>query len=338
MEQNRPDILDKFKLLGFDEKEFKNLFSDLDNGEGSLTIDEFLEGVMKMQGEAKSKDLIRTQKSVERLHAKMDLLVNLIDQGGHKRRELVKSHLGLSGFLKHDGSEVQGSVTSLASLGKVAMKLKKKGPIRISNRKSDSKSLASVYGTTKNLSRGDSEVSLLGEIDKPKSNSPNLHEGLASIQAPVAKTPSRSVGFSVDTKAVNDKSKPAKVDDGLPLRCNTEESVKISGAIPETDGKFADNPNVAVLVEQAMFKICQQLEQTKCSVVELCRLDLGQKMQINHAQAGTELKEKQTFHSSGLANMHSTDEEDHKSMAGAEASNRRCMAGAEASNRRSSVL
>eukprot|EP00746_Dinoflagellata_sp_MGD_P006957 gnl/MRDRNA2_/MRDRNA2_113734_c0_seq1.p1 gnl/MRDRNA2_/MRDRNA2_113734_c0~~gnl/MRDRNA2_/MRDRNA2_113734_c0_seq1.p1 ORF type:complete len:652 (-),score=97.96 gnl/MRDRNA2_/MRDRNA2_113734_c0_seq1:154-2109(-) len=84
----RPDILDKFRLLDFDEKDFKRLFTDLDNGDGVLTTDEFLDGMMRMQGAARAKEVIRVQKNVERLHSQMDTLFNLIDRDGKARESL----------------------------------------------------------------------------------------------------------------------------------------------------------------------------------------------------------------------------------------------------------
>lgn len=72
----QPEIIDQFKLLGFDENEIRNFFTDLDNGDGSLSTDEFIGGLQSMQGSARSADLIRTQKSVERLTRRMDKLLH----------------------------------------------------------------------------------------------------------------------------------------------------------------------------------------------------------------------------------------------------------------------
>lgn len=65
--EEQPEIIDQFKLLGFGEQDTRNLFQDLDNGDGSLTLEEFIGGVQGMQGNARSADLIRTQKAVQRL-------------------------------------------------------------------------------------------------------------------------------------------------------------------------------------------------------------------------------------------------------------------------------
>merc|ERR1719316_823207 len=48
--RDNPDLIDKFKLLGFDEKNWERLFSDLDDGDGTLTLDEFAEGLKLMAG------------------------------------------------------------------------------------------------------------------------------------------------------------------------------------------------------------------------------------------------------------------------------------------------
>eukprot|EP00746_Dinoflagellata_sp_MGD_P136415 gnl/MRDRNA2_/MRDRNA2_70340_c0_seq2.p1 gnl/MRDRNA2_/MRDRNA2_70340_c0~~gnl/MRDRNA2_/MRDRNA2_70340_c0_seq2.p1 ORF type:complete len:673 (-),score=112.77 gnl/MRDRNA2_/MRDRNA2_70340_c0_seq2:177-2195(-) len=72
--EEEPMIVDQFMLLGFEENEIRNFFKDLDNGDGSLSTDEFIGGLQAMQGTARSADLIRTQKCVERVEKRLDKL------------------------------------------------------------------------------------------------------------------------------------------------------------------------------------------------------------------------------------------------------------------------
>jgi len=74
---NRKDIMNKFRLLDFDEREMMNLFKDLEvSSDGLLTLEEFESGLNSMQGEAKNKDLVRMQKAIERLNCHMEMLTS----------------------------------------------------------------------------------------------------------------------------------------------------------------------------------------------------------------------------------------------------------------------
>eukprot|EP00746_Dinoflagellata_sp_MGD_P122437 gnl/MRDRNA2_/MRDRNA2_57326_c0_seq2.p1 gnl/MRDRNA2_/MRDRNA2_57326_c0~~gnl/MRDRNA2_/MRDRNA2_57326_c0_seq2.p1 ORF type:complete len:576 (+),score=126.10 gnl/MRDRNA2_/MRDRNA2_57326_c0_seq2:255-1730(+) len=68
------DIRSRFKLLDFEDAEIDDLFRDLDTGDNVLSLEEFVHGLRSMQGQAKAKDLVRTQKSVQRLHYRFDKL------------------------------------------------------------------------------------------------------------------------------------------------------------------------------------------------------------------------------------------------------------------------
>jgi len=103
---NRPDIISKFHLCGFhDDEEIKGLFKILDDGDGSLTIEEFVEGLRAMQGEARSKDVIRLTKAINRLHRDVDdVRMKLAEISGDPapRKSLMPSpslrhHLATSG-------------------------------------------------------------------------------------------------------------------------------------------------------------------------------------------------------------------------------------------------
>jgi len=82
---NRQEIINKFKLLDFDEREIMNLFKDLEvSCDGLLSLEEFEQGLNSMQGEAKSKDLVRIQKAIERLNQHVQVLTDRLplQEGG----------------------------------------------------------------------------------------------------------------------------------------------------------------------------------------------------------------------------------------------------------------
>merc|ERR1712032_179014 len=60
--------------------ELQRLFELLDDGDGLVSQDEFVDGICKMKGEAKSIDVVSTLKQVQRLHAKCDLLITDVQQ------------------------------------------------------------------------------------------------------------------------------------------------------------------------------------------------------------------------------------------------------------------
>jgi len=74
---NKQDIMNKFRLLDFDEAEILNLFKDLEvSDDGLLSLEEFEDGLNSMQGEARNKDLVRIQKSIQRLNQHVEKLSN----------------------------------------------------------------------------------------------------------------------------------------------------------------------------------------------------------------------------------------------------------------------
>eukprot|EP00930_Biecheleria_cincta_P099840 TRINITY_DN91452_c0_g1_i1.p1 TRINITY_DN91452_c0_g1~~TRINITY_DN91452_c0_g1_i1.p1 ORF type:complete len:634 (+),score=127.78 TRINITY_DN91452_c0_g1_i1:66-1967(+) len=62
-----PEVAIKLKLLNFKQDDCKLLFNLLDQGDGSLTIDEFFEGLESMKGPAKSKDVFILSKRVQQI-------------------------------------------------------------------------------------------------------------------------------------------------------------------------------------------------------------------------------------------------------------------------------
>jgi voltage-gated sodium channel len=80
---NRQEIMNKFRLLDFDEQEILNLFKDLEvSSDGLLSLEEFESGLNSMQGEARNKDLVRLQKSMERLNHHVEVLSHWLVKDG----------------------------------------------------------------------------------------------------------------------------------------------------------------------------------------------------------------------------------------------------------------
>ncbi|CAE7676520.1 Cacna1h, partial [Symbiodinium pilosum] len=61
------EVATKLKLLGFKEDDCQVIFNLLDEGDGSLTIDEFFEGLQEMKGPAQAKQCFMIRKRVEQI-------------------------------------------------------------------------------------------------------------------------------------------------------------------------------------------------------------------------------------------------------------------------------
>lgn len=94
---NRPEIVNKFKLLEFDEQEIFHLFKDLEtSNDGLLSLEEFEHGLNMMQGDAKSKDMVRIQKAIERLEKHMQVLTDTCAKSGSGLEDIdTKNAFGL---------------------------------------------------------------------------------------------------------------------------------------------------------------------------------------------------------------------------------------------------
>jgi len=65
---SNPDVKAYLSVLDLEVHETKTLFHLLDGGDGQITYGEFIEGILRMKGQARSIDLICLQKDVSRLH------------------------------------------------------------------------------------------------------------------------------------------------------------------------------------------------------------------------------------------------------------------------------
>lgn len=122
-----PDIVNKFKLIGFEDESIMKIFQDLDSGDGFLTVDEFLGGLTLMQGQARGMDLIRTMKNVERIYKRIDIMMDIIDPSGELMAKAVKKRKakqqkGLhrsftKSVYEHEGSFEAGDLDAHLELG-----------------------------------------------------------------------------------------------------------------------------------------------------------------------------------------------------------------------------
>jgi hypothetical protein len=66
----------KWRLMDFTSEDCVGLFKALDDGDGEIKISEFFKGLRHMRGAAKSKDIHRVYKMVEKLCRRLDMLSN----------------------------------------------------------------------------------------------------------------------------------------------------------------------------------------------------------------------------------------------------------------------
>ncbi|KAF4661301.1 hypothetical protein FOL47_006750 [Perkinsus chesapeaki] len=88
-----PRVLRKLALLDVDADELDEVWHMLDNGDGSLTLSEFITGVRKMRGEAQSKDVLLCSNQLRRLETKVDRILAAIDGLGDFIHQLTEEDI-----------------------------------------------------------------------------------------------------------------------------------------------------------------------------------------------------------------------------------------------------
>jgi len=68
------DLSKMWKLLDIDQKDAWELFQLLDDGDGEITIDDFIEALQRMSGIAQAKDMFRLQKMLALVMNSLDTL------------------------------------------------------------------------------------------------------------------------------------------------------------------------------------------------------------------------------------------------------------------------
>lgn len=87
-----PEVLKKLRMVDLPVQEAEALFMVLDaDGSGSLSVDEFIGGCLRLKGNAKSKDLLAVQISVESMAKRIDNLEELLTENERKMDVLDKA-------------------------------------------------------------------------------------------------------------------------------------------------------------------------------------------------------------------------------------------------------
>lgn len=93
----RPEVSKKLKLIDLPMSEAEELFKVLDSdNQGTLDIEEFIGGCLRLKGSAKSKDLLNVQIQVECLAKKMDDLEETLSEKERKMDALEKVTIQMS--------------------------------------------------------------------------------------------------------------------------------------------------------------------------------------------------------------------------------------------------
>jgi len=67
-----PDIARQWMVLDFEQADCEELFRLLDDGDGEITIEEFMEALSRMSGAAQAKDVFKMQKTLEKVQVAID--------------------------------------------------------------------------------------------------------------------------------------------------------------------------------------------------------------------------------------------------------------------------
>mmetsp|Transcript_56519 Transcript_56519/g.103776 ORF Transcript_56519/g.103776 Transcript_56519/m.103776 type:complete len:539 (-) Transcript_56519:31-1647(-) len=86
-------IRNKFQTLDIGRKDLDTLWEALDDGDGELTIEEFVSGMRKLKGEARAKDMLRLYKEVRFLESSIREIYELSELGMSKMTN-IKMKLG----------------------------------------------------------------------------------------------------------------------------------------------------------------------------------------------------------------------------------------------------
>lgn len=96
------DILQQFRLLGFEQLDLDEMFDDLAGSDGVLSLDEFLLGLRAMLGIAKAVDIVRIENNVHRMSKRLDELVEILQQEGRIQKDV---HVSKSDAINTDSNK-----------------------------------------------------------------------------------------------------------------------------------------------------------------------------------------------------------------------------------------
>jgi len=110
---NNPKVHTFLQVLELDISEVKSLFYMLDNGDGSISYQEFINGVMRLKGQARSMDVIAVMTDCRKIITKLDALTDRLErveedleEEVERQEEWFDSRRQTSGILNHTGSAV----------------------------------------------------------------------------------------------------------------------------------------------------------------------------------------------------------------------------------------
>jgi len=85
-------VRQKLRALDIMPKDMDDLWEILDDGDGELDVDEFVNGIRRLRGEARAKDVLRLQKELRLLERSVDSIEESMD-ASRDRMKLVEQHL-----------------------------------------------------------------------------------------------------------------------------------------------------------------------------------------------------------------------------------------------------
>eukprot|EP00746_Dinoflagellata_sp_MGD_P136414 gnl/MRDRNA2_/MRDRNA2_70340_c0_seq1.p1 gnl/MRDRNA2_/MRDRNA2_70340_c0~~gnl/MRDRNA2_/MRDRNA2_70340_c0_seq1.p1 ORF type:complete len:740 (-),score=139.80 gnl/MRDRNA2_/MRDRNA2_70340_c0_seq1:301-2520(-) len=258
--KNCPEILDKFKLLDFEEAEILGLFRDLDSGDSVLSLEEFIEGLASMQGDAKSKDLVRTKKSMDRLHKRIDKILDFLEDGTHNmprtRRNSKQEHSSTPPSVKAGKigeSSVAASSSSEQDVPEIAMEqraLFADGPPPLSYEGASGK-FSNVQIANRNISP--------------------THAGKTTHAEAVKNNPTNHCAEAGKNRFV----KPGDVS------LQPHERDFVIGALPEPGSVARGGDVITALCDSVRSRLHDRLVEAKAHMAEVCRAELARQLKAN---------------------------------------------------------
>mmetsp|Transcript_22864 Transcript_22864/g.52962 ORF Transcript_22864/g.52962 Transcript_22864/m.52962 type:complete len:100 (+) Transcript_22864:2-301(+) len=84
---SNPKVVAYFQTMDLDVHESRVLFHLLDNGDGEVTLEEFIDGIMRCKGPARAIDQVAMHSELKQLDAKVGYLVRMFRREKKKRQE-----------------------------------------------------------------------------------------------------------------------------------------------------------------------------------------------------------------------------------------------------------
>merc|ERR1719162_1838409 len=95
-----PEVATKLQMLDFEPESCRELFHLLDHGDGSLSLEEFFEGITNMDGQARAKDTFTLLKVTSTLQKSLQQLANDVQED----HEQILQHVPGCAVISRQGS------------------------------------------------------------------------------------------------------------------------------------------------------------------------------------------------------------------------------------------